>query len=371
MKYSETGWANDWTLRLRVWAEREGQAILGPGRVELLQAIDRWHSISAAARQIGMSYRHAWLLVQGINEAAGTPLVESAIGGKQGGGARLTELGKQAVRVFRELQTEVQNAATHILPRVLQVDDRQEHLHVSAAISLEEVLGQLLAEFALRQPAVRVRAIFGSSNELADHLLIGAPCDVFLSADAAQVARLARSGLVAGARQPCLARNGLTVVVPEDSTARLRRPADLLHSDLRRLAIADPESPLGRYTRGYLSRLGLSAALHDRVVTADNARAVLSVVHAGRADAAIVYSSDAALAHGVRIAFSPRTPAIDIAYRAALLKTARSPDHARSFLRFLTSPAAARKFRACGFLSAAQRVAKPIRRPGDSRCLAR
>ncbi|MGH7192636.1 MAG: molybdate ABC transporter substrate-binding protein, partial [Candidatus Saccharimonadales bacterium] len=257
MKHTETGWAEDWSLRLRVWAEREGKAVLGPGRVELLQAIDRWHSISAAARQIGMSYRHAWLLVQSVNKAAGKPLVESAIGGKQGGGARLTELGKQAVRVFRELQNEVQAAATQILPRVLQVDQRQTHLHVSAAISLEEVLGQLLADYALRQPAVRVRAIFGASNELADHILAGSPCDLFLSADAAQVARLARAGLAAATKPPGLARNGLAVVVPEDSQARLRRPADLSQPQLKRLAIADPESPLGKYTHDYLSQLGL------------------------------------------------------------------------------------------------------------------
>lgn len=354
MKPIESGWVSDWSLRLRVWAEREGKAILGPGRVELLQAIDRWRSISAAARQIGMSYRHAWLLVQSINEAAGQPLVESAIGGKQGGGARLTEFGKQAVQVFRELQTEVQAAATQILPRVLRLGDRQTYVHVSAAISLEEVLGQLLAEYALRQPEVRVRAVFGASNELADHILAGSPCDLFLSADAAQIARLARAGLAAATKTPCLARNGLAVVVPEDSPARLRRPADLLHRRLKRLAVADPESPLGRYTRGFLSELGLSEPLQDRVVTADSSRAVLSVLHAGRADAAIVYSSDAAPASGVRIALRPRTPAVDIAYRAAVIKTARSPAVARALLEFLHSAQARRKFRACGFLMPAQ-----------------
>ncbi len=349
MKHSEKGWRNDWSLRLRVWAEREGQAILGPGRVELLQAIDRWRSISAAARQIGMSYRHAWLLVQSVNESAGVPLVESAIGGKQGGGARLTEFGKRAVQIFRELQTEVQAAATQILPRVLHVDHRQAHLHVSAAISLEEVLGQLLAEYTLRQPAVRVRAVFGASNELADHILAGSPCDLFLSADAAQVSRLARAGLTAAAKPPHLARNGLAVVVPESSKARLRRPAELLRPRWKRIAIADPESPLGRYSECYLSQVGLCEALRDRMVSADSSRAVLSVLHAGRADAAIVYSSDAAAASGVRILLCPRAAAIDIAYRAAVLKTARLPDDARAFLEFLTSSAAARKFRACGF----------------------
>lgn len=350
MKQVESGWASDWSLRLRLWAERKGKAVLGPGRVELLQAIDRWRSISAAARQIGMSYRHAWLLVQSINEAAGKPVVESATGGKHGGGACLTAFGKQAVQVFHELQTEMQTAATQILPRVLQVEDRQARLHVSAAISLEEVLGQLLAEYALRQPAVRVRAVFGASNELADHILAGSPCDLFLSADAAQVAKLTRAGLAA-ARPPCLARNGLAVVVPGESKARPRRPADLLRPQFKRLAIADPDSPLGKYTHDYLSQLGLHEPLRDRMVTGDSSRAVLSVLHAGRADAAIVYSSDAATASGVRIVLSARAAAIGIAYRAAVLKTAHLGDEARAFLEFLTSSGAARTFRACGFLA--------------------
>ena len=67
----DRSWGGDWEVGLRAWVERDGHVILGKGRLELLEAIDRWHSISAAARQIGMSYRHAWLLVQGVNEAAG------------------------------------------------------------------------------------------------------------------------------------------------------------------------------------------------------------------------------------------------------------------------------------------------------------
>lgn len=349
MNESETAWPSDWSLRLRVWAERDGKALLGPGRLELLEAIDRWRSISSAARQIGMSYRHAWLLVQSVNEAAGQALVESAVGGKQGGGARLTQFGKQAVRVFRELQTEVQAAAAQILPRVLNVAQRQASLHVSAAISLEQALGQLLAEYGLRQPAVRLRVIFGASNELADHVLAGAPCDLFLSADAAQIERLTRAGLSAANEQRYLGRNGLAIVVPEESSVRLRRPNDLLRPEIRRIAIADPESPLGGYTRDYLRELGLSERLKERAVIADSSRGVLAALRAGRADAAIVYTSDAAMATGVRIVLRPRAATIDIRYRAAVLNTARSANEARTLLEFLTSPAAGRKFRACGF----------------------
>ena len=70
---------------LHVWVERAGQAIVGKGRLELLESIDRCRSISAAAREMGMSYRHAWEQVQTINAAAGEPLVKAATGGVHGG----------------------------------------------------------------------------------------------------------------------------------------------------------------------------------------------------------------------------------------------------------------------------------------------
>src|SRR6516162_10034484 len=83
-------WADDWSVGMRVWLERRGVAVLGKGRLELLEAIDRHQSISAAARHLGMSYRHAWMLIQATNDAAGRDLVTTAAGGHHGGGATLT-----------------------------------------------------------------------------------------------------------------------------------------------------------------------------------------------------------------------------------------------------------------------------------------
>src|SRR5262249_2643476 len=130
---------DDWTVGLRVWVERAGQAVLGKGRLELLEGIDRWHSISAAARRMEMSYRRAWLLVQSINTAAGEPLVVAATGGLHGGGARLTAHGRWAVSVFRELQGQLQHAAAALLPQLMQ-EPATASIHVAAAVSLEEVL---------------------------------------------------------------------------------------------------------------------------------------------------------------------------------------------------------------------------------------
>jgi molybdate transport system regulatory protein len=72
--------------------------LFGPGKAQLLDAIEKSGSISGAARALGMSYRRAWLLVDALNRDFSEPLVETAMGGAAGGGARITPFG-QAVRI--------------------------------------------------------------------------------------------------------------------------------------------------------------------------------------------------------------------------------------------------------------------------------
>ena len=77
---------------------------LGPGKVALLEAVARSGSISAAAREQGMSYRRAWMLVDSINHAFDSPLVATATGGKGGGGAQVTDLGHEVLRRYRDME---------------------------------------------------------------------------------------------------------------------------------------------------------------------------------------------------------------------------------------------------------------------------
>ena len=79
-------------------------ARLGPGKVRLLECIAETGSISAAARQMEMSYRRAWMLIDELNGIFGKPVVETAAGGSGGGGAKVTDFGKRIVVVFRELE---------------------------------------------------------------------------------------------------------------------------------------------------------------------------------------------------------------------------------------------------------------------------
>lgn len=77
---------------------------MGPGKADLLRAIADTGSISAAARQMEMSYRRAWLLVDTMNQSFSTPLVETATGGSHGGGARVTEFGKEVLERYQRME---------------------------------------------------------------------------------------------------------------------------------------------------------------------------------------------------------------------------------------------------------------------------
>ena len=86
--------------------------LLGKGRLELLTGIDRWHSISEAARRMKMSYRQAWLLIDELNRMFREPLVTSQIGGGGGGGAALTKAGASVIRLYRDMEQRANGASS-------------------------------------------------------------------------------------------------------------------------------------------------------------------------------------------------------------------------------------------------------------------
>jgi len=96
---------------------------MGPGKADLLEAIQETGSISAAGRKLGMSYRRTWLLVDEMNHCFRSPLVEARLGGSGGGGAKVTELGQEALRRYRDLQDQAWVAvrkAVHEFQHLLQ-----------------------------------------------------------------------------------------------------------------------------------------------------------------------------------------------------------------------------------------------------------
>ena len=93
-----------------------GDAVaLGPGKVRLLEAIGDTGSIAGAARSMGMSYGRAWQLVQAVNGDFRAPLVERAAGGRGGGGAALTDLGREALARYRAMEAQADAAVADAL----------------------------------------------------------------------------------------------------------------------------------------------------------------------------------------------------------------------------------------------------------------
>src|SRR5438309_6924165 len=103
-------------LRGRLWIDAGGRAALTEAGADLLEQIDALGSLSEAARRLRFSYRRAWMLLDAMNRRWEKPLVITAIGGKRGGGAKLTPLGRAVLGAYRDLQVQLETLLDHATP---------------------------------------------------------------------------------------------------------------------------------------------------------------------------------------------------------------------------------------------------------------
>ena len=89
-------------LTLRILGS--GDPAMGPGKAALIAHIESTGSISAAAREMGMSYRRAWQLVEAINNSFSEPVIVTVTGGRRGGGAAVTDYGRALVAQYRAME---------------------------------------------------------------------------------------------------------------------------------------------------------------------------------------------------------------------------------------------------------------------------
>lgn len=96
-------------LRGRVWVEVAGKPAINEPAADLLEQIGVCGSLSEAARRLRFSYRRAWMLLDGVNRQWPSPLVITATGGRRGGGASLTDMGRHVLRTYRDLQLQLEH----------------------------------------------------------------------------------------------------------------------------------------------------------------------------------------------------------------------------------------------------------------------
>lgn len=213
---------------------------------------------------------------------------------------------------------------------------------VCAAVSLTDALEAVAQEYSSAGGGP-VRFNFAGSNTLARQLVHGAPADLFISADEAQMEVVAAAGVIDASTRIDLLGNRLAIVT-RGGGATVAGARDLARPEIHRIAIGDPSAvPAGVYARRYLEGLRVWETVQDRIVPVANVRAALAALTNGSVDAAIVYESDT-VGTDVRTVIVEGRDAPKIVYPAAIVKTARNREEARRFLGFLRSAAASRIF---------------------------
>lgn len=94
-------------VKSKVWFERDGELVFGAGKMLILKSVHKTGSINKAAKEMGMSFRHAWSYIRSAEERMNRPLLIRTKGGKNGGGAVLTGYAKDLIEKFNELDEEV------------------------------------------------------------------------------------------------------------------------------------------------------------------------------------------------------------------------------------------------------------------------
>jgi molybdate transport system substrate-binding protein len=224
---------------------------------------------------------------------------------------------------------------------------------VSAAVSLTDVLTAIAEEYG-KAGRGSVRFNFAASNVLARQIVNGAPVDLFISADDAQMDVVQQAGLIKDGTRVTVVSNQLAVVVPSDRPRTFSGIRDLADPALRRIALGDPAAvPAGVYAKRYLEKEGLWAAIAPRVVPSTSVRAALAAVETGAADAAIVYRTDARVALRATVAWVvPVDRGPRIVYPAAIVRTSTRAMEASRFLDFVRGASGARAFERAGFTAA-------------------
>jgi len=111
-------------VRPRIYIENDIN--IGPGKIDLLREVNAMRSISAAARSLGLPYKRAWLLIDTLNRGFGRPVIETAAGGKGGGGATLTPLGQQLIKRYDALEARINESANKELQALCSLADSSD-----------------------------------------------------------------------------------------------------------------------------------------------------------------------------------------------------------------------------------------------------
>lgn len=227
-----------------------------------------------------------------------------------------------------------------------------EELTVSAAVSLKETLLELSDQFQKTHPKDKVVLNLGSSSDLAQQIIHGAPADVFASAGSGPITKLSKRDLLAGEAR-VFARNSIVVIQPRDisATEKVNTLADLAKA--KSIAIGDPAAnPSGNYSKQALEHVGIYDSLlaGHKIVFAQNVRQCLAYVEKSSVSAGIVYATDAKTSDKVTVCCSiPAAYSEPILYQIAVITGSKHAKLGQDFVDLVMSAQGREIFQKRGF----------------------
>lgn len=234
-----------------------------------------------------------------------------------------------------------------------QTDSRvAKKVRILAAVSLKEAIIEVASAFEATQKDASLQVITGPSNALAQQIIAGAEASIYLSANPQWAEALEHQGLTQ--TQVPLLSNSLVLVVPTGNPMGISNVDNFLSGDIGVIAMANPNVPLGSYTRQMFEKLKFAHSPPNiiKIVHASDAKQTLALVERGEVDAGIVYATDALSSNYVEVARSiPREHHAPIVYPALLLKQDLPNHTAEAFFHFLQSSTASSIFERHGFQS--------------------
>ncbi len=222
-------------------------------------------------------------------------------------------------------------------------------IRISVAASMSDVFKELTENFSNRHPNVTILPNFGPSGGLAKQIMLGAPADLYISANPKWMDYLVEENLVAPTAVITFAHNSLVFVGAKDNKVSSLR--DLLR--LPRIGLGSPKSvPAGQYAQQALEKTGLYQQLHTagKLVMAKDVRQALIYADRGETDGSFVYKTDARLAAKAAILFTvPQELYNRVTYPLALTKEGAAKPAARALLTFINSQEAKNIIKKYGF----------------------
>jgi molybdate transport system substrate-binding protein len=224
----------------------------------------------------------------------------------------------------------------------------QRELLVATAANFSFALREIAPAFE-REHGVKVTLTLGSTAQLAQQILHGAPYDVFFAADAASVEDLRAKGAVLPDSVEAYA-SGQIVLASMRGRPALSGFGDLTRNEVKRISIANPvHAPYGKAAQEALEKVGLWRDIQSKLVYGENVGQALQFLQTGNVDVAIIPLS---LARAVDV---PSTPIDRVLYRAIIQLAgvsarSKNPDLARAFIRFVTGPEGRPVMKRLGYL---------------------